>query len=121
MFIAIAGLIAVLALAVGKRAFCHTTCWMAPFMIIGRKIRNAVNWPSLQLVIDKEKCVNCKICNQKCPMSLAVESMVQQNSMENTECILCGSCVDNCPKQVIKYSFGKKSNQTNLQELGITS
>jgi polyferredoxin len=121
MFIAIAGLIAGLALAPGKRAFCHTTCWMAPFMIIGSKIRNAVNWRSLQLVADKEKCVNCKVCNQKCPMSLAVESMVQQNSMENTECILCGSCVDNCPKQVIKYSFGKKSNQTNLQELGITS
>src|SRR5208283_1534036 len=121
MFTAIAGLIAVLALAAGKRAFCHTTCWMALFMIIGRKIRNAVNWPSLQLVSDKEKCVNCKVCNQKCPMSIAVESMVQQNSMENTECILCSSCVDNCPKQVIKYSFGKKSNQTNLQELGITT
>ena len=121
MFIAIAGLIAGLALAAGKRAFCYTTCWMAPFMIIGRKIRKSVNWPSLQLVADKEKCVNCKVCNQKCPMSLAVESMVQQNSMENSECILCGSCVDNCPKQVIKYSFGKKRNQTNLQELGITS
>ena len=120
IFIAIAGLIAGLALAAGKRASCHTICWMAPFMIIGRKIRNSVNWPSLQLVADKEKCVNCKVCNQKCPMSLAVESMVQQNSMENSECILCGSCVDSCPKQVIKYSFGKKRNQTNFQEQGIT-
>jgi polyferredoxin len=120
IFIAIAGLIAGLALAAGKRASCHTICWMAPFMIIGRKIRNTVNWPSLQLVADKEKCVNCKVCNQKCPMSLAVESMVQQNSMENSECILCGSCIDSCPKQVIKYSFGKKRNQTNFQEQGIT-
>jgi polyferredoxin len=121
IFLAIACPIAGLALAAGKRASCHTICWMAPFMIIGRKIRNAVNWPSLQLIADKEKCVNCKVCNQKCPMSLFVESMVQQNSMENSECILCGSCVDSCPKQVIKYSFGKKRDQTNFQEQGITN
>lgn len=113
IFIAIAGLIAGLALAAGKRAACHTICWMAPFMIIGRKIRSAANWPSLQLSADKEKCINCKTCDQKCPMSLEVNSMVQQNSMENTECILCGSCVDNCPKKAIKYSFGKINSQTN--------
>jgi ferredoxin-type protein NapH len=45
-------------------------------------------------------------------MSLEVNSMVQKNSMENSECILCGSCVDNCPKQVIKYNFGKNNSQT---------
>ncbi len=78
IFIAIAGLIAGLALAAGKRASCHTICWMAPFMIIGRKLRNVANWPSLQLQADKTKCINCKVCNQKCPMSLAVNSMVQQ-------------------------------------------
>jgi polyferredoxin len=108
IFVAIAGLIAGIALAAGKRAACHTICWMAPFMIIGHKIRNTANWPSLQLQADKEKCVNCKVCNQKCPMSLEVNSMVQENSMENSECILCGSCIDNCPKKVIKYSFGKQ-------------
>ena len=42
-------------------------------------------------------------------MSLDVNSMVQQNSMENSECILCGSCVDNCPKGAVKYSFNRKS------------
>ena len=114
IFLAIAGLIAGLALAAGKRAACHTICWMAPFMIIGRKLRNAANWPSMQLQADKTKCINCKVCDQKCPMSLKVNSMVQQNSMENSECILCGSCVDSCPKQVIKYNFGKNNSQTSL-------
>ena len=33
----------------GRRAGCHTICWMAPFMIIGRKLRNLVAWPSLRL------------------------------------------------------------------------
>ena len=114
IFLAIAGLIAGLALVAGKRASCHTICWMAPFMIIGRKIRNAANLPSLQLQADKTKCINCKSCDKKCPMSLEVNSMVQKNSMENSECILCGSCADNCPKQAIKYNFGKKNSQTKF-------
>jgi ferredoxin-type protein NapH len=119
IFLAIAGLIAGLALAAGKHAACHTICWMAPFMIIGRKIRNASNWPSLQLQADKTKCVNCKACDRICPMSLEVNDMVQKNSMENSECILCGSCVDNCPKQVIKYNFGKNKSKTILAKAGL--
>jgi len=112
MFLFIAGLIAGLALIAGKRAACHTICWMAPFMIVGRKLRNTVNWPSLQLTANKEKCANCKICSKNCPMSLDVNSMVQQENMENIECVLCGTCVDNCPKGVIKYSFGNKKDAT---------
>ena len=38
-----------LAIAFGRRASCHTICWMAPFMIVGRWIRNRARWPSLRL------------------------------------------------------------------------
>lgn len=108
MFLAIASLIAGIALVAGRRASCHTICWMAPFMIIGRKIRNSVNWPALQLEADSSKCINCKACTRNCTMSLNVNEMVQKQAMENTECVLCGNCVDICPKNAIKYSFGKK-------------
>jgi ferredoxin-type protein NapH len=108
MFLAIASLIAVIALAAGRRGACHTICWMAPFMIIGRRIRNTVNWPALQLEADGSKCINCKACTRNCSMSLDVNDMVQKQSMENAECILCGKCVDVCPEGVIKYSFNKK-------------
>lgn len=94
-----------LAFAVGRRAFCHTMCWIAPFMILGRKLRNTLKWPSLRLKSDKEKCISCKKCTESCPMSLDVNGMVQNEAMENTECILCGTCVDVCPKSVISYSF----------------
>jgi ferredoxin-type protein NapH len=117
MFLVIAGLIAGIALVAGKRASCHTICWMAPFMIFGRKIRNAANLPSLQLTSYKEKCINCKVCAKKCPMSLEVNQMVKIGEMENSECILCGSCVDNCPKGAIKYSFGRtiKAEKSNAK------
>ena len=111
IFLSILGVIAGLALIAGRRAFCHTGCWIAPFMIIGRRIRNAANWPSLQLVADTRKCINCKACTRNCSMSLDVNGMVQRQSMENSECILCGKCVDGCPKGAIKFAFGKTATQ----------
>jgi ferredoxin-type protein NapH len=98
-------LIVLPAFIIGKRSFCHHLCWMAPFMIIGRKIRNAVQWPSLQLRAEADKCVQCHACTLNCPMSLPVEEMVKSRRMENSECILCGSCVDACNKRAIEYRF----------------
>ncbi|OFW62714.1 MAG: 4Fe-4S ferredoxin [Actinobacteria bacterium RBG_19FT_COMBO_36_27] len=97
----------ILSFAVGKRALCHYVCWISPFMIGGRKLRNLFKWPSLRLVVDKDKCVDCLTCTKNCPMSLDVNLMVKSSKMENSECILCGTCVDNCKKGVIKYSFSK--------------
>jgi ferredoxin-type protein NapH len=101
------GLIAFLAISAGgyKRAACHTICWMAPFTILGRKIRNLFKWPALRLKAEQDKCIDCKRCTKACPMGLDVNGMVQSGAMENSECVLCGSCVDACPKDVIRYSF----------------
>jgi TPP-dependent indolepyruvate ferredoxin oxidoreductase alpha subunit len=81
---------------------------MAPFMIIGRKIRNKFEWASLALQAEAGKCKHCHKCIDGCPMSLPVEDMVEQNRMENTECILCGNCIDGCKFEVIKYTFKKQ-------------
>lgn len=105
IYYAVIGIVLVLSLTAGRRAFCHYGCWMAPFMIIGRKIRNLVGWPSLRLKAAVEQCIDCKKCMTNCPMSLDVNRMVRDGAMENSECILCGTCVGVCPKDVIAYSF----------------
>ncbi|HBF36583.1 MAG TPA: 4Fe-4S ferredoxin, partial [Firmicutes bacterium] len=51
------------------------------------------------------KCVNCKLCSKKCPMSLDVHEMVKQNKLNHSECILCGECIDSCAKGAIYYRF----------------
>jgi polyferredoxin len=94
-----------LAIILGRRAGCHTICWMAPFMIIGRWVRNLFKWPALRLVADPAACSNCQTCTRKCPMSLDVNGMVQRAKMEDGECILCGNCVDGCSKDAIRFSF----------------
>ena len=94
-----------LALIFGRRGGCHYLCWMAPFMIIGRKIRNVFRWPALRLRAASDKCIDCRRCSRECVMGLDVNGLVRDGDMEHAECVLCGSCVDNCPKQVIRYSF----------------
>ena len=91
----------------GKRSFCHHICWMAPFMILGRKTRNFYQWDSLQLISHSDNCKHCQSCTKICPMSLSVEEMVHRDTMENSECILCGSCVDICKQRAITFSWGK--------------
>jgi ferredoxin-type protein NapH len=92
-------------LAVGRRTMCHSFCWMAPFMILGRKLRNLARWPSLRLEAQTDRCTACGTCTRNCPMSLEVQEMVEKQRMENAECILCGQCVDGCPQEAIRYGF----------------
>ena len=57
-----------LSLAVGRRGGCHTVCWMAPFMILGREARNRLGaWPSLRLVADSPRCTQCGTCTSVVP------------------------------------------------------
>ena len=105
IFYIVIAIFSVLAVVVGRRAGCHTICWMAPFMILGRKIRNLMPWPALRLTADASRCKDCMTCTTSCPMSLDVNTMVNQNAMENAECILCGTCVDGCSTRAIAYSF----------------
>lgn len=96
------------AILIGRRAACHTVCWMAPFMIIGRWIRNRFGWHALGLRSNAAACSDCLKCTSNCPMSLDVHAMVKAEKMERYECILCGSCIDNCSKKAIRYTFAQK-------------
>lgn len=96
-----------LAAWLGRRGFCHTACWMAPFMMIGRWLSNRFSMPAVRLRANAGACSDCQTCTRNCPMSLDVNGMVKLENMENSECVLCGMCIDNCPAKAIRYSFGR--------------
>lgn len=96
-----------IALPIGRRGFCHGACWMAPFMVLGRKLSIKLGNPRLQLVSESSKCISCLTCTKNCPQSLEVNEMVRLGKMDNPECILCGTCADGCLQKVIRYSFSK--------------
>ena len=103
--VSVTALMAGLALVVGRRAACHTACWMAPFMILGRKLRNSFGWPSLRLAASAAACRSCGACTKTCPMSIDVQSMVERGRVESSDCILCASCVDGCAQDALRLAF----------------
>ena len=96
-----------LAMGLGRRAGCHTVCWMAPFMILGRRASNLAKTPALRLRADAAKCRECGKCTDACPMGLDVQAMVKRSDMECDECVLCGSCGDVCGQGAIGWGFGR--------------
>lgn len=105
VYVGMLGLVILLCLPMGRRAFCHYVCWWAPLNTIGTKAKNRLGLWSLNLRAQHDMCVQCGTCDRVCPMSLPVSAMVAREAMSNTECILCGSCVDNCPKAAVTYAW----------------
>ncbi len=98
----------------GKRAFCHYFCWMAPFMVLGTKLRKLLHLPGIHIKIsNKDNCVSCGKCNKVCPMGIDVMSKTKCGVIGNSECIQCGACVDNCPKNVLSYGMVEKKENGN--------
>lgn len=98
----------------GKRAFCHYLCWMAPFMILGIKLRRFLHLPGIHIRAGKgEGCVLCGKCDRVCPMGIDVMSEAKHGVISNQECIQCGTCIDNCPKNVLTLGVIERKEKSN--------
>jgi polyferredoxin len=107
ILLAVALLFFLPAALVGRRASCHTVCWVAPFLVAGRTARNFLAWPALRLSGRAQACRRCGSCSDACPMSIDVQENLRAGRLETTDCILCGSCVDACPSGALRFRFGK--------------
>lgn len=107
-------LILIPSILLGKRAFCHYLCWMAPFMILGTKLRRILHLPGIHIRADKrENCVSCGKCNKICPMGIDIMSETKRGIISNQECIQCGACIDNCPKCVLTFGVIERRENEN--------
>ncbi len=103
-------LVFVPAILFGKRIFCHYFCWMAPFMVLGTKLRRVLHLPGLHIKVKNQSaCIACGKCDRECPMGVKVTATVAEGHVRSMECIQCGACVDGCPKGVLGYSLAKES------------
>lgn len=72
------------------RAWC-TYCPMGTVqMFLGRR--------KYQLIVDRDKCVDCGKCAIVCPMHLDINEI-----LDRPDCIKCGRCVDVCPINALKF------------------
>jgi len=103
-------LVLIPALVCGKRTFCHYFCWMAPFMVLGTKLRRFLHLPGLRVrAKEPEQCIGCGKCAKVCPMSVDVVKEVKGGEIRSAECIQCGACIDNCPRGILSYVIGKRT------------
>jgi len=111
ILLAVAALFFLPAVLVGRRASCHTLCWVAPFLIAGRAVRNFLAWPALRLSGRAQACRRCGSCTGACPMSIDVQESLRAGGLETTDCILCGSCADACPSGALRLVFREGKQQ----------
>jgi polyferredoxin len=102
----VVSIVMALSLIFGRRGFCHALCWMAPFLVLGRTLRNTLRTPALQLAADGGRCTGCGVCETVCPMSLPVKDMIDRGRLEHVDCILCGSCAAACPTGTLWMEIG---------------
>ena len=58
-----------------------------------------------RITTDNTKCVNCKKCDNICPMSIDISaSAINGIAVQNIRCVGCGHCVDECPTNNLRYS-----------------
>lgn len=111
-YFTVLALIVWLALALGKRGFCHAACWMAPFLILGTRTGDALGLRRLRLTAAPDRCDGCGTCSKQCLMSLAVQDMAASGRTDHPECILCGECADACPQKALALGFGKANKKS---------
>jgi len=57
---------------------------------------------------NKKTCINCKICDNVCPMNIEISTKEQVNSIQ---CINCFKCISKCPKKnTLRYSLTNYQN-----------
>ena len=105
----------VVSLALGRRGACHSICWMAPFMILGRSSATKLKLPGLRIVASSERCTSCKACETVCPMSLGIGALAKAGTPEHPECIQCGECVAACRSHALDLRCAKPQNPHPVQ------
>jgi polyferredoxin len=94
-----------LVLILGRRGMCNYLCPMSVVFMAVTALKDRLKIPSLHLAAESVDCIHCNKCTGACPMSLPVQNMVEEKTLQNRECILCGNCADTCPKNVIRLAW----------------
>lgn len=84
-----------------ERPFCNYLC------IDGTKFGIASLTRFFTVKRNEESCVNCKKCDEACPMNISVSD---KNNIRNPQCINCFECINACPaKDTLSYGKAKIS------------
>ncbi|MDE6281614.1 MAG: 4Fe-4S binding protein [Oscillospiraceae bacterium] len=87
------------------RPFCRYFCPLGAFYSLFNR------FSFYQMKLDKIKCVDCKKCEQACPMTVEVTKHIN-----NSECIRCGKCKAVCPTGAITSDFSVRAASGKVEK-----
>ncbi len=90
------GLVIVLPILTKKRTQCSLLCPFGAMQSLTNKIS------PFELRIDRQKCTDCKLCINNCPV-FAMDEASLKNGRTKITCLKCGKCADQCPQNAIYY------------------
>lgn len=81
---------------ISGRFFCRAICPVGAFLGLFNRIS------LVQVVHDKNKCVECDRCSQNCPMGIDLR---RDDFLTVSNCIRCGLCVKMCPANARRWRY----------------
>lgn len=61
----------------------------------------------IHFLINKDKCLGCGLCAQKCPVHCIIGNREEKYQIVQTDCVKCGTCAEVCPVNVIEKLSGQ--------------
>lgn len=78
------------------RTYCNTICPVGT--VLGFFSRFAL----FRIVIDRKKCVDCKICSRNCK-SACID--IENQQIDYSRCVACFDCIGKCRKNALSYKY----------------
>lgn len=90
------------AIGVVLAVFIHPRAWCT-FCPMGT-MQSALDRGQHRIVIDAEKCIECRACEKTCPMNLAIIGHKTEGTVADHDCLRCCQCCSVCPKQALQQA-----------------
>lgn len=78
------------------RTYCNTIC------PVGTVLGFFSRFSLFRIVLDKSKCVDCKLCSRNCKSSCID---ITNHTVDYSRCVSCFDCIGKCKKGALSYSY----------------
>ncbi len=107
IYVGMFGLVMLVAIPLGGRAFCRHLCWWAPLNMLGDRAGRALRLPVLRLAAAEAACDGCGQCAAACPAGLPARAVAEGRASLSArlDCVSCAACADACPRRALRFTF----------------